>query len=77
MNIISLTTDFGLDDNFVGVMNRTILKPVSATFHGQDIFAPVAAFTAQEEKIEKFGNIIPWPGYLCASSSVYRTGRKN
>jgi S-adenosylmethionine hydrolase len=34
------------------------LKNSETSSHGQDIFAPVAAFTAQEEKIEKFGNII-------------------
>jgi len=31
------------------------LKPVSRTFHGRDIFAPVAAHLSKGEKVEKFG----------------------
>jgi len=31
------------------------LKPVSRTFHGRDIFAPVAAYLSKGEKVEKFG----------------------
>jgi len=32
------------------------LKPVSRTFHGRDIFAPVAAYLSKGEKVEKFGS---------------------
>jgi len=34
------------------------LKPVSHTFHGRDIFAPVAAHLSRGEKVEKFGTAI-------------------
>ncbi|MDH5174495.1 MAG: SAM-dependent chlorinase/fluorinase [Elusimicrobiota bacterium] len=34
------------------------LKPVSDTFHGRDIFAPVAAHLSRGEKVEKFGTLI-------------------
>ena len=34
------------------------LKPVSRTFHGRDIFAPVAAHLSRGEKVEKFGPAI-------------------
>jgi len=34
------------------------LKPVSGTFHGRDIFAPVAAHLSRGEKVEKFGTAI-------------------
>jgi len=35
--------------------DKYFLKPVSDTFHGRDIFAPVAAWLARGEKIENFG----------------------
>ncbi|MGI9081952.1 MAG: SAM hydrolase/SAM-dependent halogenase family protein [Thermoleophilaceae bacterium] len=62
--IITLLTDYGHDDDFVGVCHGVIrsispdtpivdithsphrLEPVSATFHGRDVFAPVAAALA-------------------------------
>lgn len=34
------------------------LKPVSRTFHGRDIFAPVAAYLSEGERIENFGSAI-------------------
>jgi S-adenosylmethionine hydrolase len=34
------------------------LKPVSSTFHGRDIFAPIAAHLAVNRSIEKFGSEI-------------------
>lgn len=34
------------------------LKPVSHTFHGRDIFAPVAAHLSRGENVEKFGPAI-------------------
>jgi S-adenosylmethionine hydrolase len=33
-------------------------KPVSHTFHGRDIFAPVAAWLSRGMEVEKFGNVI-------------------
>jgi len=37
---------------------RYFVKPVSHTFHGRDIFAPVAAHLSKGEKIENFGSQI-------------------
>lgn len=34
------------------------LKPVSDTFHGRDIFAPVAAWVSRGMEAEKFGSVI-------------------
>lgn len=34
------------------------LKPVSNTFHGRDIFAPVAAWASRGMEAEKFGSVI-------------------
>jgi len=34
------------------------LKPVSHTFHGRDIFAPIAAHLSRGEKVEKFGTAV-------------------
>jgi S-adenosylmethionine hydrolase len=42
-------------------------QPVSATFHGRDIFAPAAAYLANGGKLEALGNrvadpiLLPWP----------------
>lgn len=51
-----------LDDNvqkIIEISNDSyFLKPVSNTFHGRDIFAPVAAHLAINRSIEKFGSII-------------------
>jgi len=35
--------------------DKYLLKPLSSTFHGRDIFAPVAAHLAKGEKINNFG----------------------
>jgi S-adenosylmethionine hydrolase len=37
---------------------KYFLKPVSDTFHGRDIFAPVAAYLSKGEPIENFGKRI-------------------
>lgn len=34
------------------------LKPVSTTFHGRDIFAPVAAWLSRGMELEKFGGVL-------------------
>jgi hypothetical protein len=34
------------------------LRPVSATFHGRDIFAPVAAWLTKNWQTEAFGNVV-------------------
>jgi S-adenosyl-L-methionine hydrolase (adenosine-forming) len=40
------------------------LKPVSATFHGRDIFSPVAAWIANGKPFEKLGKILEKPTTL-------------
>ena len=37
---------------------KYFLKPVSDTFHGRDIFAPVSAYVSKGEDIRKFGRTI-------------------
>lgn len=37
---------------------RYILKPVSHTFHGRDIFSPVAAYISKNKKLSAFGKQI-------------------
>lgn len=37
---------------------KYFLKPLSDTFHGRDIFAPISAYVARGEKIERFGRAI-------------------
>lgn len=38
--------------------DKYFLKPTSSTFHGRDIFAPVAAYISKGENIDKFGRSI-------------------
>jgi len=40
------------------INNRYFLKPTSSTFHGRDIFAPIAAYVSKEKNIAKFGKRI-------------------
>ena len=46
---------------------KYFLKKVSPTFHGRDIFAPVAAYLAKEHELDKLGpkvreiTKLPWP----------------
>jgi len=51
-----------LDDNVQKITEISndyyFLKPISNTFHGRDIFAPVAAHLAINRSLEKFGSII-------------------
>ena len=35
------------------------LKPISSTFHGRDIFAPLAAYLKREKRPRKFGREVP------------------
>lgn len=42
---------------------RFFLDEVSATFHGRDVFAPVAAHISKGEKLESFGEPIGIPDY--------------
>jgi S-adenosylmethionine hydrolase len=39
-------------------------KPVSATFHGRDVFAPVAAWISRGIELHKLGPVLPSPARL-------------
>jgi len=41
-----------------------LCKPVSSTFHGRDIFAPVAAYISKDIHLEKFGQALKKPMQL-------------
>jgi hypothetical protein len=43
------------------VEERFFRKPVSRTFHGRDVFAPVAAHLARGERLAAFGPRVPEP----------------
>ncbi len=43
---------------------KYFLKPISNTFHGRDIFSPVAAYTAKGVNIEEFGSPLKAPFLL-------------
>jgi len=54
--VLTLVTDQGKIDSLVRVENtRYFLKPVSRTFHGRDIFAPVAAHLCGGMEIKNLG----------------------
>jgi len=54
--IASVVPDPKIADLIVSVENeRYFLKPVSSTFHGRDVFAPVAAHIAKGVPLEAFG----------------------
>lgn len=45
--------------NIIKITNeKYFLRPVSDTFHGRDVFAPVAAYVSKGEDIHKFGEPI-------------------
>lgn len=52
------------------------LKPVSQTFHGRDVFAPVAARLATGDPFEEAGDLIedyvrlPWPEVDCGENQL-------
>lgn len=56
--------------------DRYFLRPVSRTFHGRDIFAPVAAHLSRGVSIEKLGPArkdfirLPWPKPRVAPGSI-------
>ena len=47
------------------------LKPVSQTFHGRDIFAPVAAYLSQGISPDKFGKIIKEYEHFSINEAVF------
>jgi S-adenosylmethionine hydrolase len=57
--ILSLALKEERPEKIVEITNdRYFLKPTSSTFHGRDIFAPVAAYLSKGEPINKFGRQI-------------------
>jgi len=56
------------------VETRFFRQPVSRTFHGRDVFAPVAAHLARGERIEHFGPKLGDPVRLPSSAPVHREG---
>ncbi|MBU1997956.1 MAG: SAM-dependent chlorinase/fluorinase [Candidatus Omnitrophica bacterium] len=54
--ILSLTLEKEKPVKIIEIKNtKYFLKPVSCTFHGRDIFAPVAAYLSRKIKPEAFG----------------------
>ena len=54
--VLTLLLDETGDDNVIRIENSDyFLKPVSQTFHGRDIFAPVAAYLSRGTVIAEFG----------------------
>ena len=51
---------------------RYFRQPVSRTFHGRDVFAPVAAALARGEKIEALGPRVHDPARLASGEPVLR-----
>ena len=57
--VLSLAADQDKVQKVVEITNRRYyLEPVSDTFHGRDIFAPVAAHLVENRAIESFGTLI-------------------
>lgn len=57
--VLSLALKGEVPIEVVGITNsRYFLKPVSDTFHGRDIFSPVAAYLSKGESPDKFGKSI-------------------
>ena len=54
---------------------RYFRRPVSRTFHGRDVFAPVAAHLAQGVDIAAMGPPVPEPARLSRPPIVTRDGR--
>ena len=54
--------------------SKYFLKPTSATFHGRDIFAPVAAYLAQGEPPQAFGSEIKDPTLLSITEPEKKKG---
>lgn len=57
--VLSLAAEKDEVQKVIEIKNSAyFLKPVSKTFHGRDIFAPVAAYLANNKKPEEFGPLI-------------------
>jgi len=53
---------------------RFFRQPVSRTFHGRDVFAPVAAHLAAGIPIEQFGPTLSDPLRIASSAPLHRAG---
>lgn len=57
--ILSPTLENEPPIELIDVTNKTyFLKPISSTFHGRDIFAPIAAYLSRGKSIRSFGRKI-------------------
>jgi hypothetical protein len=56
---------------------KYIQKPVSPTFHGRDVFCPVAAHLANGVSIEEFGRAIPEEKLVSAPYTAARIEKNN
>lgn len=54
--------------------DRFFRQPVSRTFHGRDVFAPVAAHLARGERIDAFGPPVVDPVFLARGTNPTQTG---
>jgi S-adenosyl-L-methionine hydrolase (adenosine-forming) len=54
--------------------DRFFRHPVSRTFHGRDVFAPVAAHLARGERIDAFGPPVLDPVFLARGTSPTKEG---
>lgn len=74
--VLSLAASVDGVKKIVKISNsKYFLKPISHTFHGRDIFAPVAAHLAKIGEIEKFGPIIKeWNQIEITKARVEKTG---
>ncbi len=54
--VLSVAAEIDGIERIVEITNKNMfLKPVSNTFHGRDVFAPVAAYLAKRVALKKFG----------------------
>jgi hypothetical protein len=75
--VLSLALDQRRPTRIIDLSNPNYyLRPTSATFHGRDIFAPVAAYLSLGIAPEAFGQIIrdwvelPWPAILRTETTI-------
>ena len=62
-----LTYVFDREDGFTAyeiTADHYFRKPVSSTFHGRDIFAPIAAWISRDILLQQFGPALRQPGRL-------------
>jgi S-adenosylmethionine hydrolase len=62
------------DDIFELTRSRYFRKPLSATFHGRDVFAPAAAWVAQGTPLSQMGDPVENPVLLDIPQPVFMNG---